>query len=229
MASPGRGRDAANDRGAGAAWQTPPHPHDSCLAGGTLAVCPEPCRHDIGRNDECDRPYPPFHDRLSRAARDGVHHFSTTCYQPDHPTDRRRPYGSRVEASRLAAVPLFADLEDTDLTVIAAAAREVEVDDGHTLATQGDFGHALFAIESGTAEVSADGEKRGTLGPGDVFGEIAVLAAGHRTASVVATSPMRLIALFKRDVWALEQQSPQAAERLRSLALERRDSRLDPA
>ncbi|MGH3139060.1 MAG: hypothetical protein ACRDQE_04955 [Gaiellales bacterium] len=55
------------------------------------------------------------------------------------------------------------------------------------------------------------------------------MASGHRTASVVATSPMRLIALFKRDVWALEQQSPQAAERLRTLALERRDSKLDPA
>jgi hypothetical protein len=48
-------------------------------------------------------------------------------------------------------------------------------------------------------------------------------------ASVVATSPMRLIALFKRDVWELEQRSPLAAERLRTLIAARRDSGADPA
>jgi CRP-like cAMP-binding protein len=54
-----------------------------------------------------------------------------------------------------------------------------------------------------------------------------MLAAGHRTASVVATSPMRVIALFKRDVEALEQEAPEIVKRLRSLANERRDARLD--
>jgi CRP-like cAMP-binding protein len=76
-------------------------------------------------------------------------------------------------------------------------------------------------IESGTAEVSADGVTVRTLGPGDVFGEIAVLMSGRRTATVVATSPMRLLALFKRDVWALERRSPALAERLRALVAER--------
>jgi CRP/FNR family transcriptional regulator, cyclic AMP receptor protein len=70
---------------------------------------------------------------------------------------------------------------------------------------------------------------RSTLGPGDVFGEIAVMTSGRRTASVVATSPMRLIALFKRDGWELEQRSPKTAERLRSLAADRRVSGDDPA
>ena len=133
-----------------------------------------------------------------------------------------------METSRLAGIPLLADLEDADLEMIAASAREVDVEAGQALATEGEFGHALFAIESGTAEVSADGETRRTLGPGDVFGEIAVMASGRRTASVVATSPMRLIAFFKRDVWALEQQSPKVAERLRTLAAEHREPREDP-
>ena len=59
------------------------------------------------------------------------------------------------------------------------------------------------------------------LGPGQVFGEVAILSSGRRTASVVATSPMRLIGFFKRDVWALEQRAPEAAERLRTLVAER--------
>lgn len=131
-----------------------------------------------------------------------------------------------MEAARLAAIPLFSGLEDEDLAAIASAASEVEAGEGQSVATEGDFGHALYAVESGTAEVTADGKPLRTLGPGDVFGEIAVLASGRRTATVVATSPMRLIALFKPQVWALEQRAPVAAERLRSLIAERRDSDL---
>ena len=127
-----------------------------------------------------------------------------------------------METARLAAIPLFSGLEDEDLAAIASAASEVEATEGQSVATEGDFGHALYAVESGTAEVTADGMKLGTLGPGDVFGEIAVLASGRRTATVVATSPMRLIALFKPQVWALERKAPVAAERLRSLIAERR-------
>lgn len=127
-----------------------------------------------------------------------------------------------MDASRLAAIPLFADLTDADRVAIAGSAYEVEATEGQALATEGDFGYALYAIESGTAEVSADGTQLRTLGPGDVFGEIALIASGRRTASVVATTPMKLIALFKRDVWALEQKAPEAATRLRELVASRR-------
>jgi CRP-like cAMP-binding protein len=87
----------------------------------------------------------------------------------------------------------------------------------------------MFAIESGTVEVSANGRPLATLGPGDVFGEVAVLAAGIRMATVVATSPVRLIALLKRDVWAIERRSPETAERLRALIRQRLDFGRDPA
>jgi CRP/FNR family transcriptional regulator, cyclic AMP receptor protein len=85
----------------------------------------------------------------------------------------------------------------------------------------------LFAVEEGTADVVISGAKVATIGTGDVVGEIAVLAAppdpfappemaegGQRTASVVATSPMRMIALYKRDVWELQRQAPIATQRL---------------
>ena len=127
-----------------------------------------------------------------------------------------------VDASRLAAIPLFADLSHGDLAAIGESAIEINADTGETLATQGDLGHAMFAIESGTVEVTADGKQLATLGPGDVFGEVAVVAAGIRMATVIATSPERLIALLKRDVWALERRSPETAARLRELLVSRR-------
>ena len=127
-----------------------------------------------------------------------------------------------MEASRLAAIPLFSKLNETDLAVAAGAATEQEVAAGEEIVTEGDFGYALYAIESGDAEVTVDGGRIATLGPGDIFGEMAVLVSGRRTATVTATSPMRLIALSKRDVWALERQAPETATRLRALIEERR-------
>ena len=126
-----------------------------------------------------------------------------------------------MDGSRLSAIPLVAGLTDRELATVASAASEASAEVGQSLAAEGDFGHALYVIESGTATVTADGEPLRELGPGDVFGEIAVLASGRRTSSVVATSPMRLIVLFKRDVWALERSAPTAAERLLTLIASR--------
>ena len=58
--------------------------------------------------------------------------------------------------------------------------------------------------------------------PPDRFAPPEVAEGGLRTASVVATSPMRLIALFKRDVWALDRRAPVATQRLRAMVDERR-------
>jgi CRP/FNR family transcriptional regulator, cyclic AMP receptor protein len=63
-----------------------------------------------------------------------------------------------------------------------------------------------------------------TVGPGDVIGEMAVLATGRRTATIVATTTLRLWSLFKRDVWKLEERAPGAAERLRGVLDERRQA-----
>ena len=127
-----------------------------------------------------------------------------------------------METSRLAAIPLFADLDAAELLALSGAASEVELGEGETLASEGDFGHSMFVIESGIVEVTVDGTFVATLGPGDLFGEMAVLASGRRVASGVAKSPLQLIAFFKRDVWALGQRQPEVAERLRTLIAERR-------
>ena len=126
----------------------------------------------------------------------------------------------------MAAIPVFDGLPEGELDVIANAASELEIGAGEAVTSEGEFGHALFAVETGTAEVSIDGATVGAVGPGDVIGEIAVLASGRRTASVVATTPLRVIALFKRDVWALDEHAPEAARRLRA-ALEQHLARAD--
>ena len=82
--------------------------------------------------------------------------------------------------------------------------------------SKGDFGHCMLLIEEGAAEVSVDGTRVRTVGPGDVVGEVAILSSGRRTASVVATAPVRAFSFFKRDVWALERTAPEAARRLRA-------------
>jgi CPA1 family monovalent cation:H+ antiporter len=127
-----------------------------------------------------------------------------------------------VEPSRLSGIALFEGLSDETLEAVATAATEVEAGEGDVLAREGDFGHAMYVIETGTADVRHNGSSVQTLGPGDVFGEIAIIASGRRTADVVALSDMKMVALFKRDVWALESNNPQAAERLRELVEARR-------
>jgi CRP/FNR family transcriptional regulator, cyclic AMP receptor protein len=140
-----------------------------------------------------------------------------------------------MESSRLAAIPFFADLPEDELAAVASVASEVEIASGQALAAEGRIGHSLFAVESGTADVVIGDATVRTIGAGDVVGEMAVFASppdpfappevaegGLRTASVVATSPMRLIALFKRDVWALDRRAPVATQRLRVMVDEHR-------
>ena len=126
-----------------------------------------------------------------------------------------------MNAARVTAIPLFAGLSGPALEAVCAAAGEYRVDAGASLANEGDFGHGFFAIESGTADVVREGTTLARLGPGDVFGEIALLTSGRRTASVVATSEMRLLTLFKRDLWRLEEEAPEVAAALQRTVRER--------
>jgi CRP-like cAMP-binding protein len=123
-----------------------------------------------------------------------------------------------VDASDLGALPLFAGVDAADLEQLARGGERVEVAGaGVELTRQGDFGHALFVVLDGTAEVAVAGRVVRHLGVGDIFGEIAVLASGRRTADVVSSTPMTLVSLFKRDVWAIEEKNDAFAAELRSL------------
>ena len=121
-----------------------------------------------------------------------------------------------MNAAELVSIPLFADLTLDQRERVARLCEEIDIAAGDTLLREGDFGYAMFAITSGKAEVVQNGEVIRTLGPGDVFGEIAVLASGRRTASVVAITPMKLITVLNRDVWRLERDIPEVGTMLRS-------------
>ncbi len=105
-----------------------------------------------------------------------------------------------MDPDNLRAVPVFASMAEPDLRMIATFASEDSVPAGATLMREGDYSNEMVAIESGTADVIRDGRKVAGLGPGDVVGERGVLERELRTASIVASSPMRLIRLSSWDV-----------------------------
>jgi CRP/FNR family transcriptional regulator, cyclic AMP receptor protein len=130
-----------------------------------------------------------------------------------------------MNPDNLRAVPLFASMSEPDLHKIATFATEDSAAAGVTLLREGDYSNDMVAIESGTADVMRDGRKVGSLGPGDVFGEIGLLEHGLRTATVVSTSPMRLIRLTTWDVKRLPQD---VRDRLAELVETRRRANSPP-
>jgi len=120
-----------------------------------------------------------------------------------------------MDAAQLDSIPLFQGLTVEQRASVARACEELEVEAGTVLVREGDFSHAVFAIRSGTAEVVHEGVVINTLGPGDYFGEIAVMSGGRRSASVVATSPLTLVTIFNREIWRLEREAPEVAAVLR--------------
>jgi CRP/FNR family cyclic AMP-dependent transcriptional regulator len=124
-----------------------------------------------------------------------------------------------MDPEHLKTIPLFSSLSEKALDTVAVFASETSVSAGKRLVHEGDYSYDLIVIESGTADVTKDGEVIASLGPGDVFGEMGMLTGGKRTADVVATSPMRLITLSK---WDLKRISNEVSGQLQALVEQRR-------
>jgi CRP-like cAMP-binding protein len=126
-----------------------------------------------------------------------------------------------MDPARLAGMPLFSQLDDEQRAEIADCARELSVEAGTRLATQGENAYEFFVIESGEAEVRKGDEVIRMLREGDFFGEIGLLATGIRTATIVATTPMKLVAIFSRDYKRIEERMPTIAASLRETMRDR--------
>jgi CRP/FNR family transcriptional regulator, cyclic AMP receptor protein len=95
----------------------------------------------------------------------------------------------------LQRVPLFSDLDRKELERIAASMKERTFSAGETVTTEGTSGVGFFLIESGNAKVTVGGADRRQLGPGDYFGEVALLNESARTATIVAESDLKCYGL----------------------------------
>jgi CRP/FNR family cyclic AMP-dependent transcriptional regulator len=97
---------------------------------------------------------------------------------------------ARASSDVLKKVPLFSGLDARELGQIAATMRERRFSTGDTVTQEGAGGAGFFIVEEGEADVSVEGEQRGTISAGDYFGEIALLTGSDRTATITAKSDM---------------------------------------
>jgi len=126
-----------------------------------------------------------------------------------------------VDAEQLKRIPLFSDASDEELKKIAAFAETKEVAEGTEVIHEGGFSRALMAIEDGSAEVTREGEHVADLAQGDIFGEAGMLDDSMRSASVTATSRLKLITLGHFEVKRLKKSAPEIYSRIEKLVEER--------
>lgn len=109
---------------------------------------------------------------------------------------------------QLATVPLFARCSSGDLAKIARLTDEIDVEAGRALVVEGDPGHEAFVVLEGTASISQGGVEVATVGPGAVFGEMALIDRVPRNATVTATTPMQLLVIGQREFSGLLDEAP---------------------
>ncbi len=108
-------------------------------------------------------------------------------------------------------VPLFAGLEERDLQRLAERFQERTFSEGETVVREGSTGTSFFVIGEGSATVSVGDEARDVLGPGDYFGEIALVDEGVRSASIVAATDLRCYFLTPWEFRPFVEEHPRLA------------------
>jgi CRP/FNR family cyclic AMP-dependent transcriptional regulator len=116
-----------------------------------------------------------------------------------------------VDARSLERVPLFAGLSHREREKIASWADTVDMPAGRHLLDEGRLPHEFFVILEGEVEVTHEGTHLATMGPGDFFGEIALIEHGRRTASVVTTAPTTLAVMSPPSFQAMRREMPKVA------------------
>jgi voltage-gated potassium channel len=133
----------------------------------------------------------------------------------------------------LATVGLFESLDEHDLAELADWFEVQTVGEGVNLTNEGASGYSFYVLAEGSAVVTAEGNEVARYGPGDFFGEMAIIGGSRRTATVTTTSPAKLLVMFGTEFRRLEQSHPAIAARLRTVMQQRGDElqrlRPDPA
>jgi CRP/FNR family transcriptional regulator, cyclic AMP receptor protein len=126
-----------------------------------------------------------------------------------------------MDENSLRSVPLFESLSGDERRAIAQHADEIEAPEGTELVRQGEFAYEFFVLEDGTAEVRRDGEQVAQLGPGDFLGEMGIVTQAVRNATVVTTSPVRVIVMTEQAFRSMRRLNPAVADRITAAVEER--------
>jgi len=126
-----------------------------------------------------------------------------------------------VDPSQLKRFSLFKDVDETKLSKIAPFTMLVEFPEGKTIIQEGGYSNDFYAIDDGTVRVERAGEKIADLGPGDIFGEQGLLEKQERSASVVATSPVRALKIEHWELPRMRKSMPEVVKQLRKTVEER--------
>jgi CRP-like cAMP-binding protein len=113
--------------------------------------------------------------------------------------------------STLSLAPLLADLEPDEIQVLAAVMKQETFRAGDAVTAEGADSEGFFVVESGTGSVSVQGEVRGSIGPGDCIGEVALLMGVERTATVTATTELRCYGMSSADFRNIVEGNPAIA------------------
>ena len=131
----------------------------------------------------------------------------------------------RAPVDVLRRVPLFAGLDERDLERLADRFQERTFPAGETIVEEGATGTSFFVIAEGEADVTVAGDSRAKLGPGDYFGEIALITESDRTATITATTDMRCYGMTMWDFRPLVESNASIAwNMLQSLAQQLRSA-----
>ncbi|MDQ1401692.1 MAG: family transcriptional regulator, cyclic receptor protein [Actinomycetota bacterium] len=115
---------------------------------------------------------------------------------------------------RLGEVPLFRACSKKDLQALAKSGDDIKIDAGKAVVTEGERGHEFYVVIDGKADVHRDGRIVTTLGPGDYFGELALLDPQPRDASVIASTPLELLVISQREFLGLLAEVPTIAGKI---------------
>jgi CRP-like cAMP-binding protein len=129
--------------------------------------------------------------------------------------------GKDAKVELLKRVPLFARLNKKGLQDVAQIADEIDLPAGKKMATEGDRGREFFVLLDGEAEVTKGGQQINTMKKGDFFGEIALVTKMPRTASVTATTDVRVLVITERDFDNLLRKSPDVGRSVAEALAER--------
>jgi CRP/FNR family transcriptional regulator, cyclic AMP receptor protein len=129
--------------------------------------------------------------------------------------------GKDGKVELIKRVPLFAKLSKKGLEEVAHIADELDLPEGKVMATEGDRGREFFVLLEGAADVTKGDRSINTMKEGDFFGEIALVTKMPRTASVTATTPVRVLVITERDFGALIKHSDEVSRGVAEALAER--------